>query len=92
MRIGEKSLTGLRNGSIYFARQRSLNDPFDRELNIARAVCNAADKAKGEAARWLRNLRKREALFEKLQETLNKLGICSFSSEMDVCQTLLWSQ
>jgi len=90
-RISENALTGLRNGTIYFARQKCLNDPFDCELDIAKAIRNAADQSNDDAARWLRNLLKREALFKKFQENLNELGICSFSGDMSDLQTLLWS-
>ena len=89
--INSRLLESLRDGTIYFSNQKGLNDPFDCELDIEKAIDNAADDLGREQAESLRHLLKSDGEFERFQANVNELGIFSACFEMDENQTLLWS-
>ena len=42
-KINSRLLNSLEDGTVYFSHQKDLNDPFDCELDIEKAINNAAD-------------------------------------------------
>lgn len=89
--IDRRLLESLSDGTIYFSNQESLNDPFDCELDIEKAIKNAADSLDGNEADSLRTLLKYGSDFERFQANVNNFGIFSACFEMDENQTLLWA-
>jgi hypothetical protein len=90
-KINSRFLNSLEGGTIYFSHQKDLNDPFDCELDIKKAISNAADDLGEEGGKKLIKLLKRNGEFERFQANVNKLGIFSSCFEVDENQTLLWS-
>ena len=90
-KINKHFLKSLSDGTIYFSPRKTLNDPFDCELDILKAINNAISKSSDKDAEKLSELLQIESLFDSFQENVNKLGICSFSRDMNEFQTLLWS-
>jgi hypothetical protein len=89
--INNRLFSSLKDGTIYFSHQKDLNDPFDCELDVKKAISNAAVELSEEEGKKLKDLLKRDGEFEKFQANVNKLGIFSSCFEMDENQTLLWS-
>ena len=90
-KITNHLLSALEEGSIYFSLQKDLNDPFDCELDIEKAINNAANAINGDEGEKLRDLLKLDEEFDRFQTNINELGIFSSSLAMDEYQTLLWS-
>jgi hypothetical protein len=90
-KINNHFLKALEEGTIYFSRQKDLNDPFDCELDIEKAIKNAATAISDGKAKKLRDLLKTSGEFERFQANVDKLGIFSSSGAMDEFQTLLWA-
>ncbi|MGH8362454.1 MAG: hypothetical protein ACRESQ_03780 [Gammaproteobacteria bacterium] len=90
-KINSRLFESLEDGTIYFSRQKDLNDPFDCELDIEKAINNAADDLSGEGGERLRHLLYKDGEFERFQENVNRLGIFSACFEMGENQTLLWA-
>jgi len=90
-KINSRFLNSLEDGTICFSHQKDLNDPFDCELDIKKAISNAADDLGEAGGKKLRNLLKRNGGFERFQTNVNELGIFSACFGMDKNQTLLWS-
>ena len=90
-KITNHLLSALEEGTIYFSRQRDLNDPFDCELDIEKAINNAANAINDDEVEKLRDLLKLDGEFERFQANINEFGIFSSSLAMDEYQTLLWS-
>ena len=89
--INDNLLDSLREGTLYFSPQNKLNDPFDCELDIIKAIENAIKKSKPEHAKELEKLLKGKSPLDNFQANVDKLGIFSSSEEVDESQTLLWA-
>jgi len=89
--INSRLLNSLEDGTIYFSHQKDLNDPFDCELDIEKAISNAADDLGGDEGETIRQLLNKDGEFERFQANVNELGIFSACFEMDENQTLLWA-
>lgn len=90
-KINEHLLNSLRMSQIYFSPQKELNDPFDCELDIVKAINNAIDISSDAESKKLGALLQNDSLFDNFQDNVDQLGICSFSKEMNESQTLPWS-
>jgi len=90
-RINNHLLSSLKEGTIYFAPQKYLNDPFDCELDIRKAINNAANALNDEEGKKLKGLLKRDGEIGRFQANVDKLGIFSSCGAIDEFQTLLWS-
>jgi len=89
--INGNLLNSLNEGTLYFPPQNKLNDPFDCELDIKKAINNAIKLSKPEQAKKLGELLSDSKRLDNFQENIDKLGICSFSEEINDSQTLLWA-
>ena len=89
--INDNLLDSLREGTLYFSPQNKLNDPFDCELDIKKAIENAIKESKPEHAEELQKLLKGKSPLDNFQANVDKLGIFSSSEEIDDSQTLLWA-
>ena len=90
-KINNHLLGALKEGTIYFSKQKDLNDPFDCELDIEKAINNAANAINSDEGKKLQDLLKIDGEFERFQANVNELGIFSSSLAMDEYQTLLWA-
>jgi len=90
-KINNHLLSALEEGTVYFSNQKDLNDPFDCELDIEKAITNAAKALNGDEADKIYDLLKIDGEFERFQSNVNEFGIFSSSLAMDEYQTLLWS-
>ncbi len=87
--VNKYFIDSLVKGTLYFAHQDQLNDPFDCNLDVLKSVQNAASSLKGKRAANLNSLLTPGSPLRQFQRELNKLGICSFSQHMK--ETLMWS-
>lgn len=88
-RINKYLFESLVNSEFYFAPPELLNDPFDCQVDIAKALDVAASRSEGGARAHLEGLRAHARAFRGLQKELERVGVCSFSSRPD--NTLMWS-
>jgi len=89
--INDNLLDSLSDGTLYFPPQSKLNDPFDCELDIKKAINNAKKSSNPDQAKELGKLLSDSKALDNFQENIDKLGICSFSEEINDSQTLLWA-
>lgn len=87
--INKYLFESLVNGEFYFAPPGLLNDPFDCQVDIAKALDVAVSQAEGSARVHLEGLRAHAKAFRGLQKKLEGVGVCSFSSQSN--NTLMWS-
>lgn len=87
--VDKRFVDSLVKSTLYFSTSAGLNDPFDCNVDIAKSILNAARALSGEQATKLEALAKNTTLYEKLQNDISKLGICSFGGEL--LNTLMWS-
>jgi len=89
--INKYLIESLVKGTLYFAAPNKLNDPFDCQVDIKKAINNAISSPKiSKAGRnFLKNIYEDEEYFDNAQKRLKKLGICSFSLKLE--EPLLWS-
>ena len=87
--INKNLLGSLVNGELYFAEPKFLNDPFDCRVDVLRALDNAILKSSSPSRETLTKLRGMQEFFEKVQADTAKVGVCSFSIELN--NPLMWS-
>jgi len=89
-RIIDKFLIdALVNGTIFCARPDRLNDPFDCQVDIRKAVDHAISLLSGKKKQNLVKFSKPNGLFDKIQNSIKNVGVCSFSLVLE--EPLLWS-
>jgi|LQYC01.1.fsa_nt_gi hypothetical protein len=79
----------LVKGTIYCARPILLNDPFDCQVDIRKAVDHAITSLSGKKKQNLIKLSKPNGLFDAIQKSIKNVGVCSFSLVLE--DPLLWS-
>lgn len=79
----------LVKGTIYCARPIRLNDPFDCQVDIRKAVEHAISLLSGKKKQNLVKLSKPNGLFDNIQNSIKTVGVCSFSLVIE--EPLLWS-
>ena len=87
--INKRLVDSLVKSHLYFSQRKQINDPFDSNVDIARALDNlllSKDKDKVDLFRVLRNSDER---LNRFNNGVDTLGICSFSLTLD--ETLMWS-
>jgi len=87
--INKFLIDALVNGTIYCARPIRLNDPFDCQVDIKKAVKNAVSLLSGKKKQNLVKLLKPKGLFDRIQKSIETVGVCSFSMALE--EPLLWS-
>jgi len=87
--IDKRFVDALITSSLYFAPRATLNDPFDCNIDITGAVKRAIEQGNSEQKSLLTRFQANEIDTNKLQEGVDKLGICSFS--LDAENTVMWS-
>ncbi len=88
-KINKRFFDSLKNGIIYFAKRKDLNDPFDCNIYIERSIQNAIESLNDESKQYLSSLIKEQNLFSSIRNDIDSFGICSFS--LDLGETLMWS-
>lgn len=88
-KIDKNLLKSLVHGEIYFARPERLNDPFDCRVDVFNALGNAISRSQSDVCARLKKLRAMKGFFDKVQEDLRDVGVCSFSLELT--NMLMWS-
>ena len=90
-RIDKNLLKSLVNSELFFARPDRLNDPFDCRVDILSSLKNAVSRANGMTRNELQQLQHiiNSLNMEKLSSDLGKIGVCSFSLELE--NTLMWA-
>lgn len=87
--IDARLFDSLDRSELYFARPAQLNDPFDCQVDVAKALENAAARADPKARLNLEKLRVMDDFFQQLQTDLKATGICSFSLKLN--NPLMWA-
>ena len=87
--INKYLIESLVNPSLYFAKPEELNDPFDCNLDIKRAIENFKSSVIGLRERFLAELLDKSEFFENWKLQLGNVGVCSFSNNAN--ETLMWS-
>lgn len=87
--VNKHLLASLVNSEIYFAEPIRLNDPFDCRVEVIRALDSAIIKSSSENRETLMKLRHMQGFFEKVQADISRVGVCSFS--LDLNNPLMWS-
>lgn len=79
----------LVKGTIYCAQPIRLNDPFDCQVYIRKAVDHAISLLSGKKKQNLVKLSKPNGLFDNIQKSIKNVGVCSFSLVLE--EPLLWT-
>ena len=87
--IDKRLLEQLVHSRMYFPHRAQLNDPFDCNVDILRAVDHAIAQGTCKNPKLLVQFKNDEAVTHRFSENVAKLGIGSFSLTEN--ETLLWS-
>jgi len=87
--INKYLFDSLSNSTLYFSSREKLNDPFDCNINLQKAIESAIIKLSEEDSQNLQNFLSQGHIVEKFQNNIGKLGVCSFTLESQ--NTLMWS-
>jgi len=74
---------------LYFPHRNQLNDPFDCNIDIIRALDHAIARGTCQTPELLEKFRRDVTLTRRFSENVGKMGIGSFSLTHN--ETLLWS-
>lgn len=87
--IDKRLLEQLVNSAMYFPHRAQLNDPFDCNIDIVRAIDHAIIRGTCEVTGLLKKLRQDEEVINQFMRNVGEMGIGSFSLTRN--ETLLWS-
>ena len=87
--INKRLLDSLVKSQLYFSLRTQLNDPFDCNVDISRALDQLLLMKEKDKYDRLKTLREDGLLLQKFETKISPLGICSFSYIDD--ETLMWS-
>lgn len=87
--IDKRLLEQLVHSRMYFPHRAQLNDPFDCNVDIVRAIDHALSSDTCKEPAILEQFKRDEAVTNKFSENVAKLGVGSFSLTEN--ETLLWS-
>lgn len=87
--IDKRLLELLIQSEMYFPHRAQLNDPFDCNINIFRALEHAISRGTCQNQDLLEQFRRDEEAIRRFSSNMGELGIGSFSLTND--ETLLWS-
>jgi hypothetical protein len=87
--INKYLIDTLVKSTIYCANPVRLNDPFDCQVDIRKAVENAIPFLSGKKRQNLMKLSKPNGFFDNIQTSIKNVGVCSFSLILE--EPLLWS-
>lgn len=87
--VDKRLLEQLVSAKMYFPRRAQLNDPFDCNIDIVRAIDHALARGISDAPELLQRFRKDEAVTRRFTTNVDSMGIGSFSLVNN--ETLLWS-
>ena len=87
--IDKRLLESLIHSSIYFSHRAQLNDPFDCNVDIVRALDHAVEGGSCKSTVLLQQFRRDEVVHRKFSKNVAALGVGSFS--LTNSETLLWS-
>src|SRR4051812_3511011 len=87
--IDKRLADQLVNSAMYFPHRTQLNDPFDCNVDIVRALDHAIASGSCKQPELLQRFKQDEAVTQRFSNNVGQLGIGSFSLTND--ETLLWS-
>ncbi len=87
--INRYLIESLVNGSLYFAKPETLNDPFDCRINLEVVLKKAEQAATGNRKSFLTSILSDSHFFESWKSCFDNIGVCSFSRVNS--ERLLWS-
>ena len=87
--INEHLFDSLSNSTLYFSPRENLNDPFDCNIDLRKAIENAITELPEGESNNLKAFLDEDHILERFQNNIDKLGICSFALESE--NTLMWS-
>lgn len=87
--IDKRLLELLVQSEMYFPHREQLNDPFDCNIDISRAIDRALTIEECQSTENLLKFQKEEVITRRFSDSVGKMGIGSFSLSNN--ETLLWS-
>ena len=87
--IDKRLMEQLVHSEMYFPHRAQLNDPFDCNIDIVRALDHAIARGTCKNPELLEQFRKDEAVTQQFSKNVGEMGIGSFSLTNN--ETLLWS-
>lgn len=87
--VNKYLLDSLKNSQLHFALPSDLNDPYDCQLDLTRAIRRASARVKGKQLQRLRNLLTDGKLLQTIQGLASSTAVCSFSRSL--LNSALWS-
>ena len=92
-KVNEHLIESLVNRTIFFSSPNKLNDPFDCRIVLDGAFKRATRSTTGRHLQLYEKLLKHRNKLKILQDTLQDVGICSFSIDIDsiISNHILWS-
>ncbi len=87
--INKDLLDSLVKSQLFFAPRNRLNDPFDCNIDISRALDHLLLSEEKDKTDLLRKLRNNDDELKRFNNNVDPLGICSFSLTPN--ETLMWS-
>lgn len=87
--INKYLIDTLVKSTIFFANPVRLNDPFDCQVDIRKAVEHAIPLLSGGKRQNLLKLSKPNGFFDNIQKSIKNVGVCSFCFVLE--EPLLWS-
>jgi len=91
--VDKRLIDALVNSRLWCAKLKTLNDPFDCQLELGKSWERAADSVIGERRDWLLKHVNDKELFAHVKSELAKVGVCSFSLDRDnhLATSIQWS-
>lgn len=87
--VNKYLIDALVKSHLHFCLPAQLNDPYDCQVDLKKALTRAASSAKGTQATKLRTLATGATLLKTIKDLLRKTAVCSFSSSL--LNPVLWS-
>ena len=87
--VDKRLLELLVGSTMYFPHRAQLNDPFDCNIDIVRAIDNALARGICNTPHLLQAFRKDEAVTRRFTKNVDAMGVGAFSLTNN--ETLLWS-
>lgn len=87
--VNKNLLESLVRSQLYFARPETLNDPYDCQVDLLKALERAIFLASGAQKEALQQAIQRRPIFDQINNDIKDFGVCSFSASPE--NQVLWA-
>lgn len=80
--VNKYLIDSLVKSQLHFSLPKELNDPYDCQVDLKRAIQRAADNSSGAHERNLRKILSDKAILKTINNLLRQTAVCSFSGSL----------